>query len=217
MGKRTENKRGKGAAPTRAPASKRGVSSKRSASGPARASAEAGGKRRLGVRGAAPWAARHAAKHAAEARARHDEPVRPGSARATLRVPDEAENIKARVADLHAAIGRIRPLRKNLAHGFYDLGQVLAEIAAAKLYEAKGYTSIEAFADRELDLSRALALDMVRATKVFQRDAALEVGLDAIVAALRALDEATGIAVPPAPGAAPAKQPLPLKPPSGRR
>ena len=35
-------------------------------------------KRKLGLRGAAPWAARHAAKHAAEARARAAEPPLPG-------------------------------------------------------------------------------------------------------------------------------------------
>src|SRR4051794_28703822 len=47
-------------------------------------------KRKLGLRGAAPWAARHAAKHAAEARARAAEPPPPGSARATIRVPTGA-------------------------------------------------------------------------------------------------------------------------------
>ena len=54
-------------------------------------------KRKLGLRGAAPWAARHAAKHAAEARARAAEPAPPGSARATIRVPDGAEAIKAKI------------------------------------------------------------------------------------------------------------------------
>ncbi len=52
-------------------------------------------KRKLGLRGAAPWAARHAAKHAAEARARAAEPPLPGSARATIRTPVMAEDIKA--------------------------------------------------------------------------------------------------------------------------
>ncbi|MDP9037127.1 MAG: hypothetical protein M3O50_20200, partial [Myxococcota bacterium] len=51
-------------------------------------------KRKLGLRGAAPWAARHAAKHAAEARARAAEPPLPGSARATIRTPENAEDIK---------------------------------------------------------------------------------------------------------------------------
>ncbi len=46
-----------------------------------------GGKRKFSLRGAAPWAARHAAKRAAEAAERMREPPRPGSARATLRTP----------------------------------------------------------------------------------------------------------------------------------
>ena len=55
-------------------------------------------KRKLGLRGAAPWAARHAAKHAAEARARAAEPPPPGSARATIRVPTGAEELKVKIA-----------------------------------------------------------------------------------------------------------------------
>src|ERR1700751_610114 len=59
------------------------------------ASAPEAPKRKLGLRGAAPWAARHAAKHAAEARARAAEPPLPGSARATIRTPATADQIKA--------------------------------------------------------------------------------------------------------------------------
>src|SRR6185436_20007094 len=64
-------------------------------------------KRKLGLRGAAPWAARHAAKHAAEARARAAEPPPPGSARATLRVPTGAEELKVKIGELHNALLQI--------------------------------------------------------------------------------------------------------------
>src|SRR6185503_10403301 len=130
-------------------------STKSSARPPAaRRGKEGGGKRRLGLRGAAPWAARHAAKHAAEARARNAEPPRPGSARATLRVPTAAEKIKAQIAELHAALGKVRALRKNLERTFYQLGEILRGIHDAKLYEAKGYGSFEAFVEREIDLGK---------------------------------------------------------------
>src|SRR5258708_24318034 len=85
----------------------------------------AGGKRKLGLRGAAPWAARHAAKHAAEARARAAEPPLPGSARATIRTPADAEDIKERVRDLHAALAPIKGFRKNLSNTLFDIGLVL--------------------------------------------------------------------------------------------
>ena len=38
--------------------------------------------------------------------------------------------------------------RKNLNKGFYDIGGVLKDIHARKLYEAKGYGSFEAFLER---------------------------------------------------------------------
>src|SRR5258708_34381081 len=75
-------------------------------------------KRKLGLRGAAPWAARHAAKHAAEARARAAEPPLPGSARATIRTPENAEDIKQKVRDLHAALAQITALRKRQPNTF---------------------------------------------------------------------------------------------------
>src|SRR5579864_812713 len=93
-------------------------------------------KRKLGLRGAAPWAARHAAKHAAEARARAAEPPLPGSARATIRVPVGAEDIKQKVRDLHGALSQIKALRKNLGKSFYDIGVVLRDIQTRRLYEA---------------------------------------------------------------------------------
>ncbi len=109
----------------------------------------AGGKRKLGLRGAAPWAARHAAKHAAEARARAAEPPLPGSARATIRTPADAEDIKERVRDLHAALAQIKGFRKNLSKTFFDIGLVLKTIETRRLYEAKRFPSFEAFVERE--------------------------------------------------------------------
>ena len=95
------------------------------------------------------WAARHAAKHAAEARARAAEPPLPGSARATIRTPENAEDIKQKVSDLHNALSRIKGFRKNVLKTFYDIGLVLKEIQTKRLYEAKRFPSFEAFVERE--------------------------------------------------------------------
>src|SRR6266496_2962877 len=129
-------------------------------------------KRKLGLRGAAPWAARHAAKHAAEARARAAEPAPPGSARATIRVPSGAEEIKAKIAELHNQTQKIRTLRKRLDKGFYDIGLVLAEIQQQELYQAKGYGSFEAFLEREIDLGKQTSLRLMKIAHVFQHDVA---------------------------------------------
>jgi hypothetical protein len=187
------------------------------------AKGDGAGKRKLGLRGAAPWAARHAAKHAAEARARAAEPPLPGSARATIRVPVGAEDIKQRVSDLHNALVQIKGLRKNVQKSFYDIGALLKEIQARRLYEAKGYGSFEAFLEREIDLGKTTSLRLVRVVTTFLKDAAQEYGMDRVFNALIAL-ETTPEANPAEPVkvlAAPGKIPpppvsttaLPLKPP----
>ncbi|HMI85917.1 MAG TPA: hypothetical protein VK550_17590 [Polyangiaceae bacterium] len=178
-------------------------------------------KRKLGLRGAAPWAARHAAKHAAEARARAAEPPPPGSARATIRVPTGAEELKAKIGELHNSLLQIRAYRKNLNKGFFDIGGVLKDIQARKLYEAKGYGSFEAFLEREIDLGKTTALKLIKVSGIFIKSAALEYGMEKLFGALQALDtSAEALAKPgPQPPATPPPSPrvaLPMKPPLGR-
>ncbi|MBI5533579.1 MAG: hypothetical protein HY898_12745 [Deltaproteobacteria bacterium] len=172
-------------------------------------------KRKLGIRGAAPWAARHAAKHAAEARARAAVPPPPGSARATIRIPSGAEEIKAKIVDLHNAIGEIKTLRKNLPANFFEVGMVLHTIQARKLYEARGFGTFEAFLDRELDLGKITSLRLVRIVEVFYREPALEYGLERLLYVMNILEapDKPVPAVPTPPPAQPAKPALPLHPP----
>ncbi len=170
-------------------------------------------KRKLGLRGAAPWAARHAAKHAAEARARAAEPPLPGSARATIRTPENAEDIKQKVRDLHLALSQIKGFRKNLLKTFYDIGLVLKEIQTRRLYEAKRFPSFESFVEREIDLGKTTSLRLVRVVHLFQKEGALEVGMDRLFAAIAAIDSAgePDVArIPPPPVSSTA---LPLRPP----
>jgi hypothetical protein len=170
-----------------------------------------GGKRRLGMRGAAPWAARHAAKHAEEAAARNLEPPKPGSARGTLRTPDDADGIKQRISELHTVLGRIRTLRKNIHDTFFQIGHELKHIQEQKLQEAKGFSSFEAFAERELDLGKATTLKLARVPDVFLESAARHYGVEAVLAALDTLEERAAAA--PQRKAAPTRPNLPLKPP----
>ncbi len=174
-------------------------------------------KRKLGLRGAAPWAARHAAKHAAEARARAAEPPLPGSARATIRTPQGAEDIKQRISDLHNQLVAVKGFRKNLAKGFYDVGLILREIQTRKLYEAKGFGSFETFLEREIDLGKTQSLRLIRLVQIFHREAALELGMDRLFVVLNTI-EAGDVApdarpsgkLPPPPLSSSV---LPLKPP----
>ncbi len=147
-------------------------------------------KRKLGIKGAAPWAARHAAKHAAEARARAAEPAPPGSARATIRTPAGADDIKEKLNELLRLTSQLKALRKNLPKNFFEIGQILREVQAKKLYEPRGYTSFDAFVDRETELGKELGLKICRIAALFSKEGAMELGLDRLVAALGTLEPA---------------------------
>ena len=146
-------------------------------------------KRKLGIKGAAPWAARHAAKHAAEARARAAEPAPPGSARATIRTPSGADEIKEKLNELLKYTNQLKALRKNLAKNFYEIGQILREVQAKRLYDARGYTTFDAFIDRETELGKELGLKIARISSLFTREGAMEMGLERLIQALGALDQ----------------------------
>lgn len=171
-------------------------------------------RRNAGLRGAAPWVARHAAKHAAELRARNAEPAPPGSARATLRVPPEAEQIKARIAQLHQQTTKIRGLCRRLDRNFYEVGELLVQIQQEELHIAKGYASFEAFLDRELEIGRTTALRLMRVVQTFLRETAYDFGIDRLTAALAALDGEVLQASPSQPSSRSFSSPgLPARPP----
>jgi len=162
--------------------------------------------RKFGMRGAAPWALRHAERQAAEAARRNREPPKPGSARATLRTPEAADRIKASIGELHNLTQKMRGLQKNLNDGFFELGQLLIDIEQRKLYEVKGYSNLETFAERELGVGKGMAAKLLRIPSLFQPSAAKALKLDALVRAIDAIDQA-----PQATATRVAK--LPLKPP----
>lgn len=176
-------------------------------------------KRKLGLRGAAPWAARHAAKHAAEARARAAEPPLPGSARATIRTPAAAADIKQKIGLLHQALVQIKQLRKNVDKNFYEIGCVLRDVRDARTYEAKGYGTFEAFLEREIDLGKTMALRLVKIVQTFLRNAATELGKDRLINALIAIEvpesmvSTRDLSAAKLPAAPVSTSALPLRPP----
>ncbi|CAN5609817.1 hypothetical protein BH09MYX1_BH09MYX1_57690 [soil metagenome] len=142
------------------------------------------------------------------------------AARATIRTPRGAEDIKAKIGELHNSLSQIKGLRKNLHKTFFDIGNILRDVQARRTYEAKGYGTFEAFLEREIDLGKTTGLRLVRMTQIFIKEAAIEFGMERLINAIMALE-----GVPDAPGssikmetskipAAPVSTPmLPLKPP----
>ncbi len=126
-------------------------------------------------------------------------------------MPPEAEQIKAKITELYNQTQKIRTLRKRLDKGFFEIGEVLSDIQQQDLHQAKGYGSFEAFLEREVDLGKQTSLKLIKIAHTFQRDAALDYGMDRLIQALAALEgEILPKAAPSAPGSA---QALPLKPP----
>jgi hypothetical protein len=99
-----------------------------------------------------------------------------------------AEEIKTKVAQLHQHVSKIRTLRKRLDKNFYEVGEILIEVQNQELHVAKGYSSFEAFLDREVEIPRNMALRFMRFAQTFQRDTAYDFGIDRLTAALSALD-----------------------------
>ncbi len=163
-------------------------------------------------RGSAPWATRHAAKRAAEAAARNAAPPPPGSARATLRTPEGAEELKARLGELAGIVSRVRALKKTLPRDFWEIAELLSGCSERRLFEAKGYATFEAFAERELELGKATATRLARIPRTFQATAA-ELGYSALLAGLEAIDNERDSAA----RVVAAAPPKPLRPPAAMR
>lgn len=173
--------------------------------------------KRLGLRGAAPWAARHAAKHAEEARKRAEEPPKPGSARATIRTPKGAEDMKAVISELNALTAQIKGMRKNLNKNYYEIGNLLTTVSNKRLFEVKGIATIDSYLEREVDLGKTTGLRLLKIVQYFKKEGAVELGLDRIMQAIMAIEGSdpnllkTGEGkVPPPPVSSPM---LPMRPP----
>jgi hypothetical protein len=125
----------------------------------------------------------------------------------------DAEDIKQRVRDLHAALAQIKTFRKSLAKTFFDIGVVLKDIQTRRLYEAKHFPSFEAFCEREIDLGKTTSLRLVRVATLFQKEGALELGMDRVFTAITALDTVGEPAAPRIPPPPTSTTSLPLRPP----
>jgi len=99
--------------------------------------------------------------------------------------------LKARVGELHEALSYVRALKKHLADRFFEAGSMLKRIRDERLFDAKGYATFEAFVEREVDIgSKTLCLRLSRIPEVFSEAAAREYGLDPLLGALEALEQA---------------------------
>jgi len=114
-------------------------------------------------------------------------PIPPRS-RLTAREPAAAEDLKAKLGALATSINQIKALKRSIQRSFWDVGLILVDIRDRKLFVAKGYSSFEAFLEREIELGKNASLKIARAVRLFQKDAAVAAGLDRVLLAVAAFD-----------------------------
>lgn len=118
-------------------------------------------------------------------------PTVPGSLHTAARSPEDREGLKARLMTVINELGRLRGLKRSLQKQFWEAGLILAHLSEPALYQAKGYGSWESFVEREIErelsIGRNQAEELRRIVKLFQRDAAEDLGYERLKAALKVL------------------------------
>ncbi len=118
------------------------------------------------------------------------------------------------LTELTSAISKLRVYKRNLNRDFWEAGIVLRELRERRLFEAKGYSSFDAFVERELDFGRATAQRLSHLPRIFLPEAAQEFGLSVVLAVMELVEgdreSQTRLAVASTPS-------KPLKPPAASR
>jgi hypothetical protein len=100
----------------------------------------------------------------------------------------KTDHLKARFSALNTATAQIKTLKRAIQKNFFDVGLQLDRIRDEKLYEVKGYGSIESFLEREMDLDKVTCMRLARLARSMVREAAIEVGMERACAAMAALE-----------------------------
>jgi hypothetical protein len=132
-----------------------------------------------------------------------------GSLHTEAREPAGADRIKQQLTALVNVQQKLAELKRAANRNFYDIGALLDRVRSERLYEVKGYSSFEAFVERETNLGQQFCAQVVRIHQTFLPEAARTLGFSRLCAALAVLeDEPSGLtAVDSLRGARPAIPP----------
>ena len=118
-----------------------------------------------------------------------------GSLHTEAREPAQADRIKQQLTALVNTQQKLGELKRSTNRNFYEIGELLHRIRDQRLYEVKGYSSFEAYVERETSLGQQFCAQAVRIFETFLPAAAHTLGFSRLAAALAALeDEPSGIA-----------------------
>jgi hypothetical protein len=117
-----------------------------------------------------------------------------GSLHTEAREPAQADRIKQQLTALVNAQQKLGELKRSTNRNFYEIGELLHRIRDQRLYEVKGYSSFEAYVERETSLGQQFCAQAVRIFETFLPAAAHTLGFSRLAAALAALeDEPSGM------------------------
>lgn len=112
-----------------------------------------------------------------------------GSLHTEAREPAQADAIKRRLTAIVNLQQRLSELKRSSHKHFYEIGELLHRVREERLYEVKGYGSLEAFLDREVNLGVQFCLLCVRIFETFRPEAARASGFARLSAAIYALED----------------------------
>jgi hypothetical protein len=113
--------------------------------------------------------------------------AQPRSPKASIRTPAGAEELKAKIAALSRITSQLKNLKRTMAQSFFEVGELLRAIETDRLYEVKGYVAFDAFVEREVGIGKHTAVKLSRVPSTFVREAARDIGVDRVLAAIEVL------------------------------
>jgi hypothetical protein len=117
-----------------------------------------------------------------------------GSLHTEARAPAEAAAIKQRLTALVNVQQKLGEFKRSSNKHFYEIGSLLHRVREERLFEVKGYSSLEAFIEREVNLGQSFCRDAVRIYETFLPNVAGSLGFARLAAAIKVIDdEPTGV------------------------
>jgi hypothetical protein len=112
-----------------------------------------------------------------------------GSLHTEAREPAHADKIKQQLTALVNVQQKLGEMKRAANRNFYEIGALLHRVRSERLYEVKGYSSFEAFVERETNLGQQFCAQVVRIHQTFLPEAAHTLGFSRLSAALAVLDD----------------------------
>ncbi len=112
-----------------------------------------------------------------------------GSLHTEARTPVAAESIKQRLTMLVNTQQKLSEMKRSHQKHFQEIGELLHRVREQRLFEVKGYSTFEAFIEREVNLSQQFCLHAVRIFETFLPAAVQQHGYARLAAAIDALDQ----------------------------